>query len=731
MVRSHLVRAALTIGVATLTLPAMAWADCPSDLDGSGFIDGADLATLLGAWGGNGPADLDGSGAVDGADLATLLGAWGTECPSEPIPPRAIQLAGRALFSAPWFEYVQNFNAGGTVVIAVDTIRFPEFAGVTADLFVTDPRTAEQWAQDPTLDDVRGAPQAISCVGGGVSSNLINVVGGNTLSAIDEDRFGRSYDLILDINRNGVLDEGDVIDGGGAAPGFTMLSNFTANGPYTPSASVSYAVSNVTSGFTMQRLWYPTEIASMSPRPIVVISHGNGHSYTWYDYLGSHLASWGFVVISHQNNTGPGVEAASTTTLQHTAALINQQATIASGAINGKIDANTIIWIGHSRGGEGVVRGYDRLFDGTFTPLSNAYTKTSIKQLISIAPTDFLGKGGSTTGSDPHSVPYFLIYGAADGDVCGCPGNNVADSFNLFERSAGEHWSTYIHGADHNDFNCCGTNDFSGPSGTALGSTAVQAIMKVHTLAAIKSTLENDPAARELRWRRYASLRPLGVSTNAIVRSDENRLGVGTIAVIDDFQTESSTTMSSSGGTVTPAVTNPIEGIADDNSAAFTWTATDPFNGQTRVGVGDGQRGLVFDWSAPSFLQWSVPAALQDFSTASAIGLRAGQGTRHPSGTAADASFTITLIDANAVQSTISIGALGQGLGRTYQRTGFGTGSGWQNELQLVRLRLDDFRRHGNAIDLSQITTVRLDFGGAGESATGRIVIDDLSLLAE
>ncbi|MFZ9690585.1 MAG: integrin alpha [Phycisphaerales bacterium] len=46
------------------------------DLDGSGAVNGADLAALLAAWGGFGPADLDWSGSVDGGDLAQLLAAW-------------------------------------------------------------------------------------------------------------------------------------------------------------------------------------------------------------------------------------------------------------------------------------------------------------------------------------------------------------------------------------------------------------------------------------------------------------------------------------------------------------------------------------------------------------------------------------------------------------------------------------------------------------------------------
>jgi predicted outer membrane repeat protein len=54
---------------------------CAADLNGSGVIDGADLAVLLGFWGPVGlypAADIDESGSVDGGDLAILLGGWGT-----------------------------------------------------------------------------------------------------------------------------------------------------------------------------------------------------------------------------------------------------------------------------------------------------------------------------------------------------------------------------------------------------------------------------------------------------------------------------------------------------------------------------------------------------------------------------------------------------------------------------------------------------------------------------
>lgn len=49
---------------------------CTGDFDNNGLINGADLGTLLGGWGGA-QFDLTGDGIVDGADLGTILGAWG------------------------------------------------------------------------------------------------------------------------------------------------------------------------------------------------------------------------------------------------------------------------------------------------------------------------------------------------------------------------------------------------------------------------------------------------------------------------------------------------------------------------------------------------------------------------------------------------------------------------------------------------------------------------------
>lgn len=63
---------------------------CPTDLDGSGRTDAADLGSLIAAWGPCAPkgaclADLDGDGSISASDLGLLAAGWGA-CPGVPCP---------------------------------------------------------------------------------------------------------------------------------------------------------------------------------------------------------------------------------------------------------------------------------------------------------------------------------------------------------------------------------------------------------------------------------------------------------------------------------------------------------------------------------------------------------------------------------------------------------------------------------------------------------------------
>ena len=430
--------------VCGLTTAATA-APCDADLDGSGTVGFGDLTSLLAAWGPCGgdpcPADLDDSGDVGFTDLVELLASWDLDCSGAVTE---TSLAARAVGAHPWAVYERTYTELSFISVAVDPVAHPSAIGTNVDVYVVANRTAAEWDADPMLVDVRGSAQSAFFGGPGLADSIVDLTG--FLPGDGGVDFGIGYDLVVDVNGDGMLSGGDLIDGRGDEAGFWVVDDTTQMGPLDVSTTLYSGGS-----FLGQIVRFPTD---GGPYPLVVISHGNGHQYTWYQYLQEHLASHGYVVMSHQNNTVPGIETSSTTTLTNTDYLLGNVNTVGGGQLAGKIDPNTIVWIGHSRGGEGVVRAYDRIRDGAFTP-SN-FTIDDIKLISSIAPTDFLGP----VSSSPGAVWYHLLYGAADGDVSGAPDCAVCQSFSLYERATGSRASTYVHAADHNDFNCCGFNDY-------------------------------------------------------------------------------------------------------------------------------------------------------------------------------------------------------------------------------------------------------------------------------
>jgi hypothetical protein len=471
----------------------------------------------------------------------------------------------------------------------------------------------------------------------------------------------------------------------------------------------------------------------------VVISHGNGHQYTWYDYLQQHLASHGYIVMSHQNNTGPGITTASTTTLEHTDAILGQQGTIAGGVMNGNIDSSRITWIGHSRGGEGIVTAFTRISLGDYVP--TFYDINDIALMSSIAPTDFANLF-ATFIADPEDTPYHIIYGSADGDVDGSPGLTCCQPFRILERADGFRQSTYVHGADHNDFNCCGFDDFEGPPGTAIGRPEAQQVLKGVTLPLVKHYIEGNIPGKDYLWRQYERFKPIGVSPNTTVVSEYKEGPADGKFVIEDYQTRPPRFLSSSGGLVLSRVdtVDPLlENLLRDGDTSLTWTPADPFNGMTRALSSDDTRGAVFGVSpgpSPNFMLWTVPVGSRDFSAFEYLSFRACQGSRHPLTTArlGDESWIVLLLDELGNSSQIEFSVYGGGIEEPYQRTGSGIGAGWTNEFETVRMRLGDFARGrvGEAtLDLTRIRLVAFLFQDAGGAISARLGLDDLELTVD
>jgi dienelactone hydrolase len=629
-------------------------------------------------------------------------------------------IAGRALAGVPHFEFVAAIQQTELLFGAIDPTLYPETVGVAAKIWVVADRTRAQWIANPILVDARGAPQPVSIAPATIQANAF-VLDFGGLSGDGGLSYGRGYDIVIDFDQDGRLSSGDHIDGMNDT-GVWVLPDPTTAGPL--------AVTEVlyTGGtFLGQDLYYPNNIANMGQLPVVIVSHGNGHNYAWYDHIGYHLASWGFIVMSHQNDTMPGPETASTTTLTNTEYLLANQATIAGGALLGHIDSHKISFVGHSRGGEGVVRAYNRVKTGHFVPTQ--FVLSDVKFVSSIAPISFLTSAAAT----PTGVNYQLIYGASDSDVTGSPGASDSKPFCFYERSTGNKQVIYIQGAGHGNFHNNGGNCWcTGPS--LIPATEQRKILIGYLLALVQHHIKGHAGAREFLVRSYESFRPLSVASNIIVAKEWRNSDTLPAFVIDDFQTQTSLATSSSGGAVSSDLANMSEGRMDDRDGSFAFSAGVPHNGMTNSSdTGDQPRCVVFDWSGGDrFYELAVLPAQQDFRDDVWLSFRAAQGTRHIETDTLNAAltFSVTLRDNAGTTSTIPLSSFGA-VTRTYPRTGSGAGAGWANEWCTFRLRISDFRRNGVFIDLANITAVRFDFGPSYGSARGRIGLDDIEVVKQ
>ncbi len=636
--------------------------------------------------------------------------------------PIATELAGRPLPSYPHFEFVRNVNEGSDLHAAIDTARMPWLTGTAGELYVVAAKSVGEWDQDPSLIDVRGAPQAWTLVTGGVQANTVLVDAGTLVGTIGEE-IGVGYDLVFDADGDGQLGPGDLIDGLGDVAGAYAVRDTAAAGPY----GVTEILYNGGS-WLLQDIYYPSNAASLGLLPLIVVSHGNGHNYQWYDHLGYHMASYGYVVMSHSNNTGPGIETASETTLRNTDHFLASLDTIAGGVLAGRVDSSNITWIGHSRGGEGVVRAYDRLWDDDYVPRS--YSIDSIRLVSSIAPTVFFAQGKS----NPHTVDYHLWVGSADADVTGGPSSAVVQSFALLERATGRSAAIVLQGMGHGVFHDGGGSWVaSGPCKN--GPVKTHKIMRGYFLPLVRYYTEGDPAAKDFLWRQWEAYAPIGKPSNdngCVVVTYEFQEGPDATLVIDNFQEEPSPHLSSSGEEVYWTVRDLTEGRLDDANTSLGWTTQDPMNGMTRAARAQEQaRGIVFMWQEPGVLEFDIPSAERNLADDEYLSFRACQGTRHPSTVSVleDTTFAVTLIDEAGGEGTIGIDAYGGGIEEPYQRTGLGSGAGWSNEFETIRIRLTDFLADGGGLDLARVEVIRFEFGEAPYSPQGRLGLDDVEII--
>ncbi|MCA8942543.1 MAG: hypothetical protein KDB80_08320, partial [Planctomycetes bacterium] len=668
------------------------------------------------------------------------------------------QLAGNSLSLSPHFEHVAAINRGSSVELGIDP-RFTYVDGKTADVWVVESRTATDWLANPVLVDARGAPQTVTFPAGAttIQQNTF-VLDSGSLPGPDESfrsadtRIGVGYDVVVDFGQDGNFDpDVDLIDGfDEVEAGFYVVRDTARGSNSTNRGRGPYRVTEILysgGSFLGQDTYYPENIASLGQLPLVVVSHGNGHDYQWYDHIGYHLASYGYVVMSHQNNTMPGSHTAGTSTLDNTNWFLGNLGSINGGVLQGHVDSSNIVWIGHSRGADGVVRAYDRLYRGA-TSRPN-FSIDDIKLVSSIAPVDFGGwsgaspaLGGTGNGSHPHDATFHLWVGQADNDVTGCADTPEVGWYHLHERATHKRQSISLYGVGHGDFHDGGGDSVaSGPN--LIGRTATHAIMLGYLLPLVEYHVHGDVPSRDFLWRQWEGFRPVGAPTLGSVKVNfmfQDAPDSGKF-VIDDFQDQSTVSpfLATSGASVSFDVSSFVEGRADDANLTFTDSAADPFNGFTHdeyTGSGpfrSNSYACVFEYNQQN------RQIVYDLTTASPrpnlfdyeyLSFRAAQASRHPRTTAgsADVRFEVSLEDGSGHVGTVRIDAYGGGIEDPYDRSGCGTGSGWTSEYETIRIRLTDFQNDGAGLDLGDVQTLTFSFGPSHGSGQARLGLDEIEL---
>ncbi len=222
----------------------------------------------------------------------------------------------------------------------------------------------------------------------------------------------------------------------------------------------------------LAKVWYPTKMTTAYP--LVIFLHGKhdtcyqgsssgsaypcppGYksipSYLGYDYLASSLAANGYIVVSISAN---GINAKDNSQLVSDGGALARAQLIQDhldiwrsfnnggdpfgGRVRGRVDLTRVGTMGHSRGGEGVVKHF--LYNAS---LGSPY---GIKAVLPLAPVNF-------SRSVINGVPLGVLLPYCDGDVSNLQGIHYYDDarYNVASDAAPKH-TFLVMGANHNFYN--------------------------------------------------------------------------------------------------------------------------------------------------------------------------------------------------------------------------------------------------------------------------------------
>lgn len=270
-------------------------------------------------------------------------------------------------------------------------------------------------------------------------------------------------------------------------------------------------------------IWYPEEIDNC---PTLFIIHGNHNwitdSYLGYEYLGTYLASHGYVVVSVDENACNGLSGENdgrAVLLLENMRQVKKYNSQEESPLYQKMDYDNLALAGHSRGGEAITEAclFNELTHYPDNGNHTFYWDFSIKSLIAIAPVC-----GQYQPSDREvelsDVNYMVIHGANDQDVSTFMGMSQYENITFTGEEDGIKTALYVAGLNHGQFNSLwGKYDSSEPMNRMLNvenflsQQEQQNIAKIFIRTFLDKTLKNsDSELTELLtdYGKYQSVLP-------------------------------------------------------------------------------------------------------------------------------------------------------------------------------------------------------------------------------
>jgi len=652
------------------------------------------------------------------------------------------EISGRKINGPPYFQFTNVFPTGADVWGALDPNALdPNHQGKMVALYVVPHKTAAQWTADNTL-------------------NHLAVLGGNSKVPKFKTQTGcinyndrllwpnatevGEYDIVADFGNNTpnagsfVPDDQfnqplDMIDGYVAA-GFRIVPDPTIDTSFNHAGTFNYDDGNTTvtddsfhdpylgqtpslSSKTVAQkaeVYFPADaVGATSPGqisgtessyPLFLAVHGNSSntsSYTGYSYLLEHMAKNGFIAASIHLNVGMHGRGRAEMVFKHIARLKLK--------FGSKL-ANNVALMGHSRGGEAVVKA--ALINQADTLGHN------INAVISLAPTDQYGR---ETLAGAAAAPYLVVYGSMDGDVAGGVSSGVPakTGFSLYDRANGvDKAMVFVYGSTHGRYNeVWGDVDLGfGKIGPAdlpklINMDAHQKIAKAYMTAFCREHLLGESQWTGMfrgEWVPPAVEQADGGKVRLYVQfKDTNAI------VVDHFEgthTATSWQTNALGGSVDDAGTLPVDPSENQLHTLDTHSPHDT-------------AGLALRWDGMSDqLTFDLPAANKDVTSFGFLSFRVTQKVDSASNPAGAQDLYATLTDTAGKSRKIRVSKFSE-IPEPHKRS---VNQFTKSAMQTVRLPLHAYTIKvlgKDEVDLAKVDHVRFDFG---VKATGEIAVDSV-----